>query len=234
MDSPRPERLRPPRQARSRATLERLFQATAELLTARRFEEATVADLARQAGSSVGAFYTRFADKQALIEAFDERMFEEGRLRWEALLEPKRWRDAATADILHAVVERLVESRRRHTGLLRSLALYARSQPARRFRARAARLNRQVAGQLRAIVLRPGEPLNHPDPGRAVDLGLLMVDAAVREAILFEAAGLNPRKVSDRTLVRELTLAWCRYLGIPDARDPRPRSARGGGKAMDR
>ena len=43
----RPDRVRPPRQARSRATLERLFQATAELLTARRFEEATVAEMVR-------------------------------------------------------------------------------------------------------------------------------------------------------------------------------------------
>ena len=54
-----------------------------------------------------------------------------------------------------------------------------------------------------------------------MDLGLLMVDAAIREAILFEAAGLNPRPVSDRVLVRELTLAWCRYLGVPEGQDPR-------------
>lgn len=220
----RPERLRPPRQARSRATLERLFQATAELLTARRFEEATVADLARQAGSSVGAFYTRFADKQALIEAFDERMFDEGRQRWDALLEPGRWGGVATAAILRAVVERLVEARRRNPGLLRSLALYARSRPDPRFRARAARLNRHVARRLRAVVLR-GADIHHPDPERAVDLGLLMVDAAVREAILFESAGLNPRPVSDRALVRELTLAWCRYLGVPDVRGRRKRGA---------
>jgi AcrR family transcriptional regulator len=226
----RPEGLRPPRQARSRATLERLFRATAELLAERRFEEATVADLARRAGSSVGAFYTRFADKQALIEAFDERMFDEGRERWDALLEPGRWRGAATADILRAVVERLVEARRRNSGLLRSLALYARSRPDPRFRARASRLNRHVARRLRAIVLRPGADIDHSDPERAVDLGLLMVDAAVREAILFESAGLNPRPVSDRALVRELTLAWSRYLGVPEVRK---RVKRGAGKDVD-
>lgn len=219
----RPDRVRPPRQARSRATLERLFQATAELLTARRFEEATVADLARQAGSSVGAFYTRFAHKQALIEAFDERLFEEGRARWDVFLEPRRWPGSAPADILRAVVERLVTIRRRHTGLLRSLALYARSQPGPRFRTRAARLNRHVSDRLRALVLRKPAKFNHPNPGQALDLGLLMVDAAVREAILFEAAGLNPRPVSDRALVRELTLAWCRYLGVPEGQGLRKR-----------
>jgi AcrR family transcriptional regulator len=81
---------RAPRQARSRATFDRLLAAAAELLAERRFEEATVAELVRRAGSSVGAFYARFGSKEALFHELDERLFEAGRASWAEFLAPSR------------------------------------------------------------------------------------------------------------------------------------------------
>lgn len=64
----------PVKQARSRETRERLIAAGFRLLRRKTFDELTVAEIARAARCSVGAFYVRFADKDhyflALIDRF--------------------------------------------------------------------------------------------------------------------------------------------------------------------
>src|SRR5712692_6140240 len=85
------QRLHPPQQARSRATLERVLGATQELLAEKRFEETTVVEIVRRAGSSVGSFYARFPDKRSLLARLDRDLFEKGRVQWDALLDPRRW-----------------------------------------------------------------------------------------------------------------------------------------------
>lgn len=59
---------RPAKQARSRATRDRLLAAGRELLGRGTFDETHVADIARGAGCSVGAFYQRFSDKEAFFK----------------------------------------------------------------------------------------------------------------------------------------------------------------------
>ena len=61
--------IRPPQQARSQETLERLLDAAETLVAEKGFDDTPVAEVARRAGSSVGAFYTRFPDKDALLHA---------------------------------------------------------------------------------------------------------------------------------------------------------------------
>ena len=60
--------LRPaPSQDRSRKTAERFLDAGFKLLESRTFDELSVADLAREAGRSVGAFYQRFGSKDDFL-----------------------------------------------------------------------------------------------------------------------------------------------------------------------
>ena len=60
--------VRPPRQDRSRDTHMRYVEAAQRLLArGRSFSETSVAELAKEAQSSVGAFYSRFRDKDALV-----------------------------------------------------------------------------------------------------------------------------------------------------------------------
>jgi AcrR family transcriptional regulator len=206
--------MRPPQQARSRATLFRFLESAIELLGERRFEQASVAEIARRARSSVGAFYTRFPDKEALLFYLNARLFEEGRRLWDEFLAPERWQGRPAADIVEAVVARLVERRRANRGLLRALSLYARSRPGPRFAAHARAMNRHVHRKLAELLLvRRGE-ISHPDPEQAIAFGLLLVDGATREAILFGEAARLPGKPSDAVLARELTAAWLAYLGV--------------------
>ena len=55
--------VRPPQQARSQETLNRLLDAAEQLVAEKGFDDTPVAEVARRAGSSVGAFYSRFREK---------------------------------------------------------------------------------------------------------------------------------------------------------------------------
>jgi AcrR family transcriptional regulator len=68
-----------PLQGRSRRTMEKLFNAAERVFVRDGFAAASVGGMAREAGVSVGAFYGRFADKAAFLEAFFDRSFERGR-----------------------------------------------------------------------------------------------------------------------------------------------------------
>jgi AcrR family transcriptional regulator len=57
----------PAKQARSRITRDRLLAAGRQLLDRGAFEAISIADIAGDAGCSVGAFYHRFADKEAFF-----------------------------------------------------------------------------------------------------------------------------------------------------------------------
>jgi AcrR family transcriptional regulator len=74
LDKPRANaRVRMPTQDRSRRSLERMLDAAAALIARNGIESLTVADVVRRAKSSVGAFYARFADKDALIREVQDR-----------------------------------------------------------------------------------------------------------------------------------------------------------------
>jgi AcrR family transcriptional regulator len=66
------ELVRPAKQARSRETRDRLLAAGRELLEGGAFEETHVADIVKNAGCSVGAFYQRFPDKEAFFTVLIE------------------------------------------------------------------------------------------------------------------------------------------------------------------
>lgn len=69
-------RIRPPAQARSRRSLERMLKAGEMLIAKHGVEGLIIADVVRRAKSSNGAFYARFADKDALIREVQERFLQ--------------------------------------------------------------------------------------------------------------------------------------------------------------
>jgi AcrR family transcriptional regulator len=74
-----------PSQDRSRRTAERFLDAAFKLLETRTFEELSVADIAREASRSVGAFYQRFGSKDdflavLLIAYFEAREIDTARI----------------------------------------------------------------------------------------------------------------------------------------------------------
>jgi AcrR family transcriptional regulator len=62
-----------PKQARARATVEAVLQATAQVLVESGYEETTTNRVARVAGVSVGSLYQYFPNKESLVAALLER-----------------------------------------------------------------------------------------------------------------------------------------------------------------
>ncbi|MFE3175061.1 TetR/AcrR family transcriptional regulator [Amycolatopsis sp. NPDC059090] len=68
------EGFRPPQQARSRASLQKVLAAAEKVLAVQGLESFTVAAVATQAGMSVGAIYRRFEGKEQLLYAVKDQL----------------------------------------------------------------------------------------------------------------------------------------------------------------
>jgi len=203
---------RPPRQARSRATHERLLDAAEAVVAAKGCEAAGVAEVVGRADCSIGACYSRFRDKQGLLAALQDRLHAEVVARLDAGFDPVRWAAEPLPSCLHAVVRALVELHRRRRGLLRAFAAEAQRDPA--VQARRERLF-QHGGQRLAEVLRGrAREIGHQHPERAAAFGLAVVWSAVESAVLFDRLRSGALAPSDDDLAAELTRLLLAYLGV--------------------
>ena len=197
--------VRTPRQKRSAASLERLLAAAEEVLRERSFDAAGVAEIAARAGVTVGAFYSRFEDKESLLRHLEGRVF----AAQEALIAEQLAGFAAAgrplAEVVHGLLRAALAFYRTHRGSLRALDLRARSDAA--LRDRISRANQRAVG--RFVAAGGGQD----PPGEALGFAVLMVGTMLREAVLFGAPWLEQAGWDDETLVRELTRAFVAYLG---------------------
>lgn len=205
--------VRPPRQARSQETLDRILDAAESLVAAKGFEDATVAEIARRAGSSVGAFYARFRDKDGLLYALYDRYYEQATATADEALDPARWAGATIADVVRAVVPFLVEIYRERRGLIRAFVM--RNQRDGEFHARQERLSHYVSERLSQLLLARRAEIGHPDPVRAAAFGLTFTVNAIESVILFGEMRSRSLAFSDADLSTELTRAYLAYLGVP-------------------
>jgi AcrR family transcriptional regulator len=207
-----PRFFRPPQQVRSRETLDRILDAAEQVLADKAFGEATLAEIMERAGVTVGAFYRRFPDKDALLHHLDERFFAELHRRAADVLDPERWPETAGAcTIIHEFAAQAVEVYSTRRGLMRSLFLRARTDIV--LQRSAMRVNEVFIARLRALLVPRRAQMTHPDPERAVELGFMMMVGALRELVVF--GEIWPAPPSDMTaLTVEITRMYCGYLGV--------------------
>jgi AcrR family transcriptional regulator len=205
--------VRPPQQARSQQTLDRILDAAEALVSEKGFDDTPVAEIARRAGSSVGAFYSRFPDKDALIGALNERFLVQATATADAALDPARWQRTTIEEIAEAVVRFLVEIHREQRGLLRAFAQRMRVDP--EFHARRERLAQHVATGLSALLLAHRAEIQHEDAPRAAGFALTMVFGVLEHTILFGELRSGVLAWTDDDLSTELARAFLAYLTVP-------------------
>lgn len=203
----------PPRQVRSRRTLERILAATERLLARERFESITVRKIVRQSRTSIGSFYARFNDKRALLPALYERY----ELSLAARLHELERSLAAPGQTLTSVATLIVEHLIRLYGerphLMRALAEYARRDPGALDEVTRMRRRAQHNFMCGALVTAAGQRRS-PKSERVAATALFVIDAACRERLLHpeathaEAVDLTEEELTEaliRTLVAFLT-----------------------------
>jgi AcrR family transcriptional regulator len=218
VDSP-PQWVRGPRQDRSRRSLDRILDAAERLLETRSFSELTVADIVREARSSVGVFYSRFVDKDALLHTLDERFADELVISVERhFSDPAAWAGVPLARIVQDLIAVLIEAHRNKRGTLRAIVLQARLRPDECFRRTEDRMHSVLPAVDRTLLSKRRE-IGHPHPETAVRWAVYMAFNTLRDKILFESTGpADFMAMSDEAVIRELTRAVLGYLGAGDGR----------------
>lgn len=202
---------RAPQQTRSQETLDRILDAAEQVLAEKVFGEATLAEIMERAGVTVGAFYRRYPDKNALLRHLDERFFAEMLSRAELLFDEARWPEAPARSIIEEFTVQAVQVYSARRGLLRSLFLRARTDTV--LQQNALHVNEQFIMRLRALLLARRSQIKHPDPDRAIELGFMMTIGALRELVVFGETWPAP-PAHTASLAAEIARMYCGYLGI--------------------
>lgn len=205
------EWVRPPVQDRSQKTLLRVLEATADLLEDRPFEAISVSDIVKRARSSVGAFYARFQNKDAVLHSLHERYAEESRATAERGLDPETWEGVPLADVIERFCEFIVAASQEKAGVRRALLIAAAHDEVHADRSR--ELSRFIIGRMRALLERRHDEVRHPSLPMAADFVHRFVFAVLDQELIF---GGNPtgEPVTPEELTRELNQGVRGYLQL--------------------
>lgn len=204
-----------PRQARSRETMTQILDAAAQILESKTFEELTLTEVVQRAGTSVGAFYGRFKDKEGLLHALDERFFQEFERGFYDLIHQPGWAAQPLPCLIRQTVGFLAAMYGKNRGVLRSLNLKARLYGDSRFKQREQRAWDELYPRFESLLLARQAEIRHPNPALAVRLGFEQLFFTLREILLWQPLRGGP-DYDLETLVDELTRAYLAYLGVQE------------------
>lgn len=198
-----------PRQARSRATLERIATATESLLLERGPDGVTVHDVVERADSSVGSFYARFEDRDAAMRYVQDRFWRDAEARWREHFDSARWEGRSEVQVVARFVRSLTRAMTADRRRYRMFLLQALAEPDGELRARTAGLDRVVADGVVAL-LEARRDEGDPAFRELAREGVLRVVSAIRDALVFG----DPAPEADRRLVLSLVAMLGSLLGL--------------------
>lgn len=201
---------RPPKQKRSRETVERILTAAETCICERGFDALRIAEVAHDAGSAVGTVYSRFADKMALLRAVQKRLHDR--------IEPPFLADLALekerGGSLEEAVERVFTSLCRHflseRELFSACMMQAVFDPFLKEQGEEASRVRREAVSAALLVHR--DQMNQPDPTLAVDVAYDTCIAVVKARLIWGEPSHFAGEFSDEVLIHELTRMVATYL----------------------
>lgn len=131
--------LRPPRQLRSEETLAKMILAGRGLIQQHaNFDLVLISDVIRTAGTSTGAFYGRFKDKDAFIDSVLEAAFVEMEAEADKTIrDDEAWAQGTATEFAALIVRYYVDMCRRNQGMFKAVlrhfgALEPEANPMRR------------------------------------------------------------------------------------------------------
>ena len=196
------DHLNPPKQDRSRQTLERIVAASLEILATEGPSGLTVHKVVEKADSSVGSFYARFGGKDDLLDYLGNRIWSEALERWTDALESRDWSELSLTEMVEGSIGLLIDAQRSRSAYLRALD-WAAAGPSDGFRT----FQGELLSGLGRILLSRADEMTHPQPKVAVRLGLRatlgVVEAEFRE---------SRDRLSRETLVEECRVLLMGYL----------------------
>ncbi len=177
---------RPARQARSQKTRDLLLAAGWKLLAQRPWQQVTINDIITTAGSSVGAFYARFPDRDAFFESLAAQWIASRQAQRERLFATLDCHSDFTAIVILDSYRALMDCRHFwHAALLRGATHPQFWQP---FRAAGLRLLEHIVELRRTALGRPLSPLET----RHLQFAFQMANGVINNNIINRPGPLMP------------------------------------------
>jgi len=202
----------PPKQGRSERTLYRILDAAESLIEEKGLADASIPEIVRRAGSSVGGFYARFRDKNELLRALEERFFDDVSGRVDLLARTERAPGTSLHDMVRACVAELVAVANARRNLLS--AFLARSLHDEAFRAEALRFRAELSARVVRLLGRWRDAIAHPDPEAAVELAVHFAFGLMLHRVVVGEIRAGGRVLCDADLRREIERNVLGHLGV--------------------
>ena len=207
------ELVRPPNRRDGHATLARLTESARKMLESRPFDKLKLTEVAAASDVTVGAFYARFKNKQALLEYLYQQAVEDIGTRLDQLLAQAELEKIDFKALAWLLFNGIAEIYARHFGVLRAMSIYSQQHP--HLAAQKREGNKILFERGIKTLARFVADIPHPEPEQALRMGLTFVIATLRETfVLREFTPLKQRE--KKLLTRELHLAFLRYLGFKE------------------
>lgn len=201
---------KPALQSRSQQTRDKLVAALERLLRNKPFEQISVAEIAQEAGVSVGAVYTRFENKDAFIPV----LFDLYKARLEdhasdQKAEAEQDMDESLRGVLRRTLRLGAQFMAREAHLMRAVHLYARIRPD-LIGEGWEEITEAARGSIEALYDHFEPEITQRDRTRAVETLTYFLNTALIEAGLYPDLGPPaPRGLSLEALAEELAdFAW--------------------------
>jgi AcrR family transcriptional regulator len=200
-----------PKQARAKATVDAVLEATAQVLLKEGYDGATTNRIAAIAGVSIGTLYQYFPNKEALVAALATRHVDRTLDLLRAHLVPLA--DASLEEVTHSFVEAMVASYRVQPELMEQLRRYFTNVDDQGY------MNKVLAEAedlVRAFLEMHRARVKVSDPELAAFVLVRSVDSVI-QATLLE----RKRFLRHGALVTDLVRLVLSYLGVVPARSTR-------------
>ncbi len=204
------QRVRQPRQDRSRRTLEAVLDAAEVLIAEHGAEVLKLSDVSARAGYTTGAIYARFRDKEALLHQLYDRFVDRATAAMNQSYAALITDGVSLDDALALWIRTLIVHHRQNWSLRN--AFLTRIQTEESYRLRSRELTLHAAWCFRQVMEQHHDRIAHDDLDRASGMAVLLMHAAIEPAITMREPASIYIPVSDDALVAELVRVLKAYL----------------------
>jgi AcrR family transcriptional regulator len=206
---------RKPQQDRSARSMAAMLDAAEAIFAEGGDGALTVEAVVKRADTSVGSFYSRFGDRDGLLQSMHERFLL--RLGGAAhVAVAAAGNEKTLAGAIEVFISHLFTAAGEYRNSARFFVLHRSSDT--NLRAQGIRANTLFAGIFTTLMLSHREEIAHAHPETATDVTWRMLFAALTQQMMFDDEEVTGVKMTSPALVREIACCLVAYLKAAPAK----------------